>query len=472
MSLKATNKVDTNRHELEIVIDAEPFEAAVQKAYKKNVGKMNIPGFRRGHAPRAIIEKMFGSDVFYDDALNDLYPQAVEEAIEESKLDVIEDKIDFEWGSSGKDGVDFKVKVTVKPEVKLGDYKGLKAEKVISKVEDSEIEDELKRLQERNSRVVEVEGRAAELGDLSVIDFDGYVDGEAFAGGKSEDFSLELGSGQFIPGFEDQIVGHNVDDEFDVNVTFPEEYHAEELSGKPAVFKVKLKGLKKKELPELDDEFAKDVSEFDTLDALKEDISKKTLESKQAQADNDVEAQLIDELLKGFVAEIPAAMIENRIDDNVRDFEYRLQSQGLRLEDYKKYTGMDDAAFRDGFRENSEKQVKVRLALEQIAVLENLKPTEEEIAAEYDKFQQAYNVEMERIRAAIPEKEVCGDLSVNKAIAFLKDNAVITEVEKKTEKKAAEKKPAAKKSTSTKKTTAAKKPAAAKEKAEKAEKAE
>lgn len=200
MSLKATNKVDTNRHELEIVIAAEPFEAAVQKAYKKNVGKMNIPGFRRGHAPRAIIEKMFGSDVFYDDALNDLYPQAVEEAIEESKLDVIEDKIDFELVSIGKDGVDFKVKVTVKPEVKLGEYKGLKAEKVISKVEDSEIEEELKRLQERNSRVVEVEGRAAELGDLSVIDFDGYVDGEAFAGGKAEDFSLELGSGQFIPG--------------------------------------------------------------------------------------------------------------------------------------------------------------------------------------------------------------------------------------------------------------------------------
>ena len=472
MSLKATNKVDTNRHELEIVIAAEPFEAAVQKAYKKNVGKMNIPGFRRGHAPRAIIEKMFGSDVFYDDALNDLYPQAVEEAIEESKLDVIEDKIDFELVSIGKDGVDFKVKVTVKPEVKLGEYKGLKAEKVISKVEDSEIEEELKRLQERNSRVVEVEGRSAELGDLSVIDFDGYVDGVAFAGGKAEDFSLELGSGQFIPGFEDQIVGHSVDDEFDVNVTFPEEYHAEELSGKPAVFKVKLKGLKKKELPELDDEFAKDVSEFDTLDALKEDISKKALESKQAQADNDVEAQLIEELLKGFEAEIPAAMIETRIDGNVRDFEYRLQSQGLRLEDYKKYTGMDDAAFRDGFRENAEKQVKVRLALEKIAVLESLNPTEEEIAAEYDKFQQAYNVEMERIRAAIPEKEVSGDLSVNKAIAFLKDNAVIAEVEKKTEKKAEEKKPTAKKSTTTKKTTAAKKPAAAKEKAEKAEKAE
>ena len=235
---------------------------------------------------------------------------------------------------------------------------------------------------------------------------------------------------------------------------------------------MKLKGLKKKELPELDDEFAKDVSEFDTLDALKEDISKKALESKQAQADNDVEAQLIEELLKGFEAEIPAAMIESRIDDNVRDFEYRLQSQGLRLEDYKKYTGMDDAAFRDGFRENAEKQVKVRLALEKIAVLEALNPTEEEIAAEYDKFRQAYNVEMERIRAAIPEKEVSGDLSVNKAIAFLKDNAVIAEVEKKTEKKTEEKKPAAKKSTTTKKTTAAKKPAAAKEKAEKAEKAE
>lgn len=491
MSLKATKQAETNRYELEIVIDAEPFAAAVQAAYKKNVGKMNIPGFRKGHAPRAIIEKMFGSDVFYDDALNDLYPAAVEEAIEQSGLDVIEDKIDFELVSIGKDGVDFKIKVTVKPEVKLGEYKGLKAEKVACKVEDAEVDAELSRLQERNSRVTEVEGRAAEMGDMTVIDFDGYVDGNAFAGGKSEDFSLELGSGQFIPGFEEQVAGHNAGEEFDVNVTFPAEYHAEELAGKPAVFKIKLKEIKKKELPALDDEFAKDVSEFDTLALLKEDIAKKILEGKQAQADGNAENQLIDGLLEGFEAEIPAAMVENRINENIRDFEYRLQSQGLRLEDYKKYTGMDDAAFRDGFREAAEKQVKVRLALEKVAELEKLAPTEEEIAAEYDKFQQSYNVEIERIKAAIPEKEVVGDLSVSKAITFLKDNAVIKEVKAKSEPAAkkpaakktaavakktaasAEKKPAAKKTTaSAEKKPAAKKPAAKKEKAEKAEKAE
>jgi len=481
MSLKATNKVDTNRHELEIVIDAAAFEAAVQNAYKNNVGKMNIPGFRKGHAPRGIVEKMFGKDVFYDEALNDIYPEAVESAIVESGLDVIEDKIDFELVSIGPEGVDFKVKVTVKPEVELGDYKGLKADKEKAEVTDAEVADELARLQERNSRVVSVEGRAAEKGDITIIDFDGYVDDKQFEGGKAEGFSLELGFGQFIPGFEDQVVGHNVGDEFDVNVSFPEDYHAEELAGKPAVFKIKLHEIKTRELPVVDDEFAKDVSEFDTVDELKADISKKILERKTEQSDNDVEGQLISALLEGFKAEIPEAMVENRINDNVRDFEYRLNSQGLKLDDYMKYTGMDEKAFRDGFREAAERQVKVRLALEKVAQLENIVPTEEELAAEYDKFQKAYNVDIDRIKAAIPEREVSADLAVGKAIDFIKASAVITEVAKKAEK--SEKAPVAKK-TAAKKTAAkkaadgeaaekpVKKAAPKKAKAEKAEKAE
>ncbi len=461
MELKSTNKIATNDYELEVVIDAAAFEAAVAKAYKMNIGKMNIPGFRKGHAPRSVVEKMFGKEVFYNDAFEALYPQAVEDAITESKLNVIEaSKLDLV--SMDANGVVFKVTVVVTPEVEIDGYKGLTAEKVAVAVEDAEVEAELTRLQERNARVIDVEDRAAKIGDITVIDFDGSVDGVHFDGGKAEGHSLELGSGQFIPGFEEQIVGHKIGDEFDVNVKFPEEYHAEDLAGKDAVFACKLHNIKSKELPALDDEFAKDVSEFDTIDELKNDIKANILKVKEEQADNAVEATLIEKMLDGFKAEIPDAMIERRIDDNVNDFAYRLQSQGLKVEDYLKYTGQDVEAFRQGFKENAERQVKVRLALEKIAEIEKLEVTQEEIDAEYAKYQESYGVELERIKAAIPEAEVKGDMVVKKAIDFVKANAVISEA--KAEKKTAAKKPTAKK-TATKSTST-------KAKAEKSDKAE
>lgn len=449
MSLKSSNKVDTNRYELEISIDAESFKVAVQSAYRKNVKKMNIPGFRKGKAPRSIIESFYGADVFYEDALNILYPDAVEAAVLEAGLELVGDKIDSDVKSVGKEGVEFTVTVTTKPEVELSDYKGLKAEKVIPVAKAEEIQGEIDQLAERNSRLVSVEDRAAEDGDITVIDFEGFVDGVAFEGGKGESHSLTLGAGQFIPGFEEQVIGHNTEEEFDVTVTFPEEYHAEELKGKEAVFKVKLHEIKKREMPEMDDEFAKDVSEFDTLDELKADFEKKILEKKQHEADDSVETQLIDQLVEGMKAEIPEIMIEQRIDENVRDFDYRLQMQGMNLETYMQYTGGKVEDMRENFKPQAEKQVKVRLALEKIAELEKITASEEDISAEYDKLAESYKVDAAKVKAAIPVKEVEKDLSVTKAIEIVKDSAVVTEVAEKTEEKsekAPAKKPAAKKS--------------------------
>lgn len=454
MSLKGTKKVDTNRYELEIAIDGVKFGEAIEKAYRQNVKKMNVPGFRKGKAPRKFIEKMYGESVFYEEALNILYPEAVEGAIEESGLTYVDDKIDFEMVSIGAEGVEFKVKITVAPEVTLGDYKGIKVEKLKVDVTDAEVEDEIKRMADRNARMVSVEDRAAKLEDIAVIDFEGFVDGVAFEGGKGESYSLTLGSGQFIPGFEDQIVGHNIGEEFDVNVEFPAEYQAEELAGKPAVFKVKLHEIKVRELPEIDDEFAKDVSEFDTLDELKADIKVKTLERKQKTADEQAENDIVDVIVDGMKAEIPAAMIENRVNQMVQDFAYRLQMQGMNIETYVQYTGSTLDEFKATFRPQAEKQVKMRLALEKIVELEKIEVTDADIDAQIEKMAADYGMTADQIKAAVPAKEIGKDLAVNKAIDLVKAEAVITEVEKKTEKKAAAKKPAAKKSTTTKSTTA------------------
>lgn len=426
--LKSTNQVATNRYQLEIEISAQDFAGALTKAFAKNAKKLNVPGFRKGKAPRGIIEKFYGEDVFYEEALNLLYPDAVDAAVKESGLDVIEDKVDFDLVSIGKEeGVVFKVTMTTKPEVTLGEYKGLKAGRPASEVEESEIDAEIERLRDRNSRLVSVEGRQAQIGDTVVIDFEGLLDGVAFDGGTAQGYSLELGKGQFIPGFEDQIAGHGIGDEFDVNVTFPEDYGSEELAGKPAVFKVKLHEIKETEKPELDDEFAKDVSEFDTLAELREDFKKKIGERKTKAADDAVESQLIDQLLEGFVAEIPDAMIQHRIDDSVRDFGYRLQSQGLDLDTYIQYMGGDRDAFRDSFREGAEKQVKVRLALEKVAALEAIEVSDEDLEAEYAKYAENYRMEVDQIKKAIPAEELKKDLAVGKAIDLIKETAVITE---------------------------------------------
>ena len=437
MSLKETKKIDTNRYQLEI-----------KEAYKKNGKKINVPGFRKGKAPLHIIETYYGTEIFFEDALNLLYNDLVEDAIKESGLKVINDKMDFDLVSISKeDGVDFKVSLTTYPEIEVGEYKGLKAEKTAVKVDAAEVNAELNAMAERNARMVSVEDRAAKNGDTVVIDFEGFKDGKAFDGGKAEGHSLVLGSGQFIPGFEDQIVGKNIGDEFDVNVTFPEEYGAKELAGKDAVFKVKLHEIKVKELPAVDDEFAKDVSEFDTLKELKADLKKKATERKKKAAEEATENALVQQIVDSIKGEIPEAMFENRLNQCVEDFAYRLQSQGLNLETYLKYTNSNIDEFKKSFRPQAEAQVKYRLALEKIVELENIKPDDKEIEAEYEKLAKDYGVEADKVKNAIPAEEVAKDLAVGKAIDLIKENAVITEVEPKAEEKAPAKKPAAKKTT-------------------------
>ena len=443
MTLKETNKIETNRYQLEIIIDGEQFREAIKQAYRKEGKKITIPGYRPGKAPLAMIEARYGSEVFFEDALNLLYADAVEAAINESGLKVIDDKMDFELVSISKeDGVDFKVSVTTYPEIELEAYKGLKAERPLVKVEAAEVNAEIKSLQERNARMVSVEDRAAKKGDTVVIDFEGFKDGVAFDGGKAEGHSLELGSGQFIPGFEDQIIGKNIDDEFDVNVTFPEEYGAEELAGQPAVFKVKLHEIKLRELPVADDEFAKDVSEFDTLKELKADLKKKALDRKKKAAEEAVENILVQQIVDGIKGEIPEAMFTNRLNQSVEEFGYRLQSQGMSLDLYLQYTGSTIEQFRETFRPQAEMQVKYRLALEKIVELEGIKADEAAVEAEFAKIAEGYGVEIDKVKAVIPATEVEKDVAVGMAIDLVKANAVITDAvdEKKEAKKAAAKK--------------------------------
>lgn len=446
MSLKETKKIDTNRYQLEITVDGEKFREAIKEAYKKNGKKINVPGFRKGKAPLHIIETYYGSEIFFEDALNLLYNDLVEDAIKESGLKVINDKMDFDLVSISKeDGADFKVSLTTYPEIEIGEYKGLKAEKTAVKVDAAEVNAEVNAMAERNARMVSVEDRAAKKGDTVVIDFEGFTDGKAFEGGKAEGHSLVLGSGQFIPGFEDQIIGKNIGDEFDVNVTFPEEYGAKELAGMEAVFKVKLHEIKVKELPAVDDEFAKDVSEFDTLKELKADLKKKALDRKKKAADEAVENALVQQIVDSIKGDIPEAMFENRLEQCVEDFAYRLQSQGLNLETYLKYTNSNIDEFKKSFRPQAESQVKFRLALEKIVELENITPDEKDVEAEYEKLAKDYGVEADKVKNAIPAEELKKDIAVNKAIDLVKESAVITEVEPKAEEKTAAKKPAAKK---------------------------
>lgn len=426
MSLKASNKVDTNRYELTISVPADEFEAAVEKVFKRESKKITIPGFRKGKAPRAFVEKYYGEQVFYEDAINMVYPSALEEAVKEAGIRMIEDRVDFDLLESGK-GKDlvFKVVVTTYPEVSIEGYRGIEVTKKSVEVTDDDVDAELARVQDRNSRMVTVEDRAAENGDTVEIDFEGFVGGEAFEGGKAENFNLELGSGQFIPGFEDQIVGHNTGDEFDVNVTFPEDYHVAELKAKPAVFKIKLHEIKAKELPEIDDDFIKDISEFDTVADYRADVKSKLETSREKQAADDVDNQLINALIEKLQGEIPEAMYQNRITQDIREFDYRLHSQGLDLRTYIQYTGMNEAALRASFKPQAERQVKLRLALEKIAELDGIVPTEEEIEAEYSKLAEAYKMEVEQVKNIIPTEDLSKDIAVEKAMGIVRDNAVV-----------------------------------------------
>ena len=434
MNLISCEKLEKSMVELQFSIDAETFKAAVNNAFKREGKKYAIPGFRKGKAPRHMIEKMYGSDIFHYDAVNDLFPEAYEAAVKEAKIDVVGRPDPEVVSMSEADGVVLKVKVAVKPEVELGEYAGLTVTKEAKNVNEADVDAEVKRMQDRNGRLLTREG-AAENGDTVDIDFEGFVDGKAFEGGKAEHYSLVLGSGSFIPGFEDQVVGHSAGEEFDVNVKFPEEYGAAELAGKDATFKIKLHEVKYKELPALDDDFAKDVSEYDTLDELKDSIRNNIKTNLDKQAEQKVENDLMDQVIANMKADIPDAMVDSRIDELVQDFEYRISQQGLKLADYLKYMGMNIEQFRAQFKEQADKQVKVRLAMEAIVAKEGITASDEEFEEEVKRIADAYKMEADKVKSIVDAAAVKADLAINKAIDFVKEKANVVTAEPKEEEK-------------------------------------
>ena len=425
MSLKATNNVETNKYELEIEISAEDFEAAIEKAYLKARKNIAMPGFRKGKAPRKLIEKEYGEQVFFEDAVNLLYAPVVNGAVEESGLELVTRPEVEVTEISKENGVKLKATCITKPEVEVKDYKGIEVEKVVNPVTDEDINKQLDALREKNVTVETVDDRAAENGDDVVIDFEGFKDDVAFEGGKAEDFTLSLGSGQFIPGFEDQIVGHNAGEDFDINVTFPDEYQVKELAGAPAVFKIKLKSISKKVMPELDDDMVKDSTEFDTVDEYKADVKKKLEEANEKHADSEVEAKIFDKVIENMTAEIPQVMFDNRVNEMISELEQRLAPQGISLDLYMQYTGQTIDTVKKAYAELAEKQVKLRLALEKIAKLENIEVTEDELKAEFDKLAEAYKLDVDQIKQFIHDDDLKKDIAVGKAVDLIKDAAVI-----------------------------------------------
>ena len=425
MALKSCNKVDTNTYELEVTVAADVFAEATKQAYLKQRKSIQIPGFRKGKASQGMIEKVYGEGVFYEDALEIVFPEAVQAAVDEAELHIVDQPFDLDVPVMSKsEGVEMKMKVTTYPEVTLGEYKGLEAEYGSEEATDEDIDGEIKALQERNSRLITVEDAAAEMGDTAEIDFEGFVDGEAFEGGKGENFPLELGSGQFIPGFEEQVAGHQTGDEFDVNVTFPEEY-TEELAGKDAVFKCKVNEIKRKELPEVDDDFVKDVDdEAETVEQLREKLGKQITERKAEAAKRDFENTLIEQVIDNMEAEIPQCMIDQKADDLVQDYAYRLQMQGLDLNTYLQYLGQTMDQFKAQFADSAAKQVKISLALEAIVKAEGIEATDEDVDAEIEKLAAQYDMAADQIRAAVPTDQIKTDIVNNKAVDLIVESAV------------------------------------------------
>ena len=422
--MSTVEKVDKNVVSFEFTVSADEFEKGIEKAYRKNVGKINIQGFRKGKAPRKIIERYYGAEIFYEDAVNIVLPDAYDNAVKENNIfPVDQPEIDIKGEiEKGKDII-FTAKVTVKPEFELGEYKGVKAQKVTSRVLKKDIEAELEKKREMNSRMVPVEDRPVEKDDVANIDFEGFCDGIPFDGGKGEGFDLTIGSGQFIPGFEEQLIGKNIGDEVDVNVTFPEEYHAEELKGKPALFKVKINSIKVKELPELDDEFAKDVSEFDTLEDLKKDIKEKLSKAGKENAAHKTEENVINAVCDATEIDIPDAMINSQIDKMLRDFDMNMRYQGLNLEQYLKYTGMTVDKMREQFKDDAAKNVKTSLVLEKICEAEGIDASEDEINKEYESMAESNGMKIEDIKKYVSEDDVKETIKARNTIKFLVDNA-------------------------------------------------
>lgn len=415
-------KLEKNMAKLTIEATAEEFENAMEKAYHKNKNKINIQGFRKGKAPRALIEKMYGAGIFYEDAANEIIPEAYEKAAIESKLEIVSrPAIDIVQVEKGKSFI-FTAEVALKPEVTLGQYKGLVAEKVEAEVTEEEVLAKLEQEREMNSRLITVEDRSIQNDDIAVIDFEGFIDGNAFEGGKGEDFSLTIGSHSFIDTFEEQLIGKNVGDSVDVNVTFPENYQAQELAGKPALFKVTIKEIKVKELPELNDDFAQDVSEFDTLDEYKDSIKATIKESKEKELKTARENQLVEKVIEGATMDIPEPMIEMQVSHMAEDFAQRLQYQGLSIDNYLKYTGMDRSKLFESFKPQALKRIQTRLVLEAVAKAENIQVSEEELEKELNEMAKAYRMEVDKLKELITEKEmeqIKEDLSVSKAVDLI-----------------------------------------------------
>ena len=423
MSLIKSEKAEKSVYTLEFSVDKETFDKAVSNAYRKQVGKITVPGFRKGKAPRSVIEKMYGKGFFYEDAINEVLPDAFDEALKESKLDMV-GQPEFDVVSIDENGVVMSAKVAVKPTAKIDGYFGIEAEKAVAEVTDEEVEAELNTIRERNSREIEVTDGDSQMGDVCTIDYEGFVDGVAFEGGKGSDYPLKLGSGNFIPGFEEQVAGHKLEEEFDVNVTFPEEYHAKELAGKAAVFKTVIHKIKHIELPELDDDFAKDVSEFDTMDEYRADVKAKIAKRHEDEADRKFEDAILDTLIEKLKADIPEQMYVAETENFVRDYDNRLRMQGLDLKTYFQYTGMTLDSLREQLRPQAEKQVKLRLALEAIAKKEKIKVTKADIEEELKRIADAYQMDIEKVREMVPADSVAEDMKVKKAMDLVKENAI------------------------------------------------
>ena len=420
-------KLEKSMAKLTITVEAAKFDAAVDSAYQKNKGKIALPGFRKGKAPRAMIEKMYGTGVFYEDAANELIPEAYETAAKESELEIVaQPEIEVTQMEKGTDFI-FTATVAIKPEVTLGDYKGIEVEKKEAEVSEEEITAEIDKAREANSRLITIEDRATEDGDTVIIDFDGYVDGKQFEGGYAEDYTLVLGSHSFIDNFEDQLVGKNLGEDVEVNVTFPEEYHVDELKGKPALFKVKIKEIQKKELPELDDDFAQDVSDFDTLDEYKADVEKKILENKENQIKREQEDQIIEKIIENAQMEIPQQMIAAQTRQMTQEFAQRLQSQGLSLEQYMQFTGLTPQKMMEDLEPQALKRIQSRLVLESVVAAENIEASDEEIDKELENMASMYQMEIDKLKELIGDdekKQIGMDLAVQKAVEFVVKEAV------------------------------------------------
>ena len=424
--MSTMEKIEKNKVKLTFSVDAARFEEGMQYSYNKNKGNIAVQGFRKGKAPRKLIEAQYGKAVFYDDAINFVMPEAYETAVKENNLDVVS-RPEIDVTAIDENGVSFTAEVYTKPEVKLGEYKGLKYTKMDEEPTDEEIDAELKKEQEKNARIVTVTDRPVQNGDIATIDFKGFMDGEAFEGGEGKDFDLEIGSHSFIDTFEDQLVGKNVGDDVEVNVTFPENYGQASLAGKPAKFEVEIKDIKVKELPELNDEFVQDTTEFENLNEYKNEIAGKLIVAKKQQAKNKMEEDLVTALVEGCEMDVPQVMIDNDIDMKIEDFSRNIQSQGLSLDVYLQYMGQTVESMREAYRPMSEKQVKARLALEAVANAENFTVEEADLDAEVERIAKAYGMEKDVLKSALrPEdtENITKDIKVQKAVQFIKDNAV------------------------------------------------